>query len=307
MAHTTTTLSGPAATVAAAESERATKWLFIAPAVIYLMLLSVFPFIYSVYLSLYDAKLTAMQRKWFVGFENYERLLSDPVFLKAIQNTAVLAVVSIGLELLLGFFAAKVFLSLREMRTGQVLRSMAILPMMITPICVGLIFAYILNPTLGIANYLLSGIGVQGPAWFGDPRFALPSVILINVWQWTPFMMLLMLAGLVSIPNSLYEAAELEGAKWHHVARWVELPAIRDVILIGVILRVIDNLKLFDIVYVTTQGGPGDASELITFFAYRQQFRFFQVGYGSAAAVIILLISIVVTTVAVAYLRRMQK
>ena len=114
-------------------------------------------------------------------------------------------------------------------------------------------------------------------------------------------------AGLVSIPSSLYEAAELENAKWHHIARYIELPAIRDVILIGIILRVIDNLKLFDLVYVTTRGGPGDATELLTFFAYRQDFRFFQVGYGSAAAVIILLISIVVTTIAVAYLRKVQK
>lgn len=307
MADATHALPGPAAKATEADSERTTKWLFIAPAVIYLMLLSLFPFGYSVYLSLHDAKLTAMHRKWFVGLENYERLLSDPVFLQAIQNTAVLIVASIALELVLGFFAAKVFLGLREMRTGQVLRSMAILPMMITPICVGLIFGYIMNPTLGILNYLLGEVGIAGPAWFGDPRFALPSVILINAWQWTPFMMLLMLAGLVSIPDSLYEAAELEGAKWHHVARWVELPAIRDVILIGVILRVIDNLKLFDIVYITTRGGPGDSTELVTFFAYRQDFRFFQVGYGSAAAVIILLISIFVTTIAVSYLRRMQK
>ncbi|WP_233152846.1 carbohydrate ABC transporter permease [Motiliproteus sp. MSK22-1] len=211
-----------------------------------------------------------------------------------------------AIEIVLGFVCAKIFLSLREQRVGQVLRSMSILPMMITPICVGLIFSYILNPTLGIANYLLSNVGVEPLSWFGDPSVALLSVILINAWQWTPFMMLLMLAGLVSIPDSLYEAAELEGAKWYHVARWVELPAIKDVILIGIILRVIDNLKLFDLVYVTTRGGPGDATELVTFFAYRQDFRFFQVGYGSAAAVLILLISIIITTIAVRYLRRMQ-
>lgn len=291
----------------AVDSERATKLFFIVPAVIYLLLLSVFPFIYSVYLSLYDAKLTRLDRKWFVGLENYQNLLTDPLFLKSVQNTAVLTVSSIALELVFGFLAAKVFLSLRELRTGQVLRSMAILPMMITPICVGLMFGYILNPTLGIANYLLGQVGIEGPSWFGNPTFALPTVILINAWQWTPFMMLLMLAGLVSIPDSLYEAAELEDAKWHHIARWIELPAIRDVILIGVILRVIDNLKLFDLVYVTTRGGPGDSTELVTYFAYRQDFRFFQVGYGSAAAVIILLISIVVTTIAVTYMRRMQK
>ena len=307
MAHLSQTIDGVPPAAKPADSERATKLFFIVPAVIYLMLLSVFPFIYSVYLSLYDAKLTRLDRKWFVGLENYQNLLTDPLFLKSVQNTAVLTVSSITLELVFGFLAAKVFLSLRELRTGQVLRSMAILPMMITPICVGLMFGYILNPTLGIANYLLGQVGIEGPSWFGNPTFALPTVILINAWQWTPFMMLLMLAGLVSIPDSLYEAAELEDAKWHHVARWIELPAIRDVILIGVILRVIDNLKLFDLVYVTTRGGPGDSTELVTYFAYRQDFRFFQVGYGSAAAVIILLISIVVTTIAVTYMRRMQK
>ncbi|WP_428649663.1 carbohydrate ABC transporter permease [Roseibium sp.] len=307
MTDITTHIDRPAVQPHSIDGERMTRLLFIVPAVVYLLLLSVFPFIYSVYLSLYDVKLTQMHRKWFVGLENYQTLLTDTLFLKAVQNTVVLTTVSIGLELALGFLCAKVFLSLREMRAGQVLRSMTILPMMITPICVGLMFSYILNPTLGIANYLLGGIGIEGPSWFGDPAFALPAVIAINAWQWTPFMMLLMLAGLVSIPDSLYEAAELEGAKWHHVARWIELPAIRDVILVGVILRVIDNLKLFDLVYVTTRGGPGDATELITFFAYRQDFRFFQVGYGSAASVIILLMSIVVTTIAVTYLRRVQK
>jgi len=307
MAIATEMVDAPSAAPRPADDERNTKLLFLVPAVVYLLLLSVVPFVYSVYLSLFDARLTRLDRMFFIGFENYQNLLTDPLFLKAIQNTVVLTVSSITLEIIFGFVCAKVFLSLREMRTGQVLRSLAILPMMITPICVGLMFSYILNPTLGVANYLLSGVGIEGPSWFGDPIFALPTVIFINAWQWTPFMMLLMLAGLVSIPSSLYEAAELEGAKWHHIARWIELPAIRDVIIIGLILRVIDNLKLFDLVYVTTRGGPGDATELITYFAYRQDFRFFQVGYGSAAAVIILLMSIVVTTFAVSFLRRNQR
>jgi len=307
MANATETINVPKTAVRARDDERNIKLLFLVPAVVYLLLLSVVPFIYSVYLSLFDARLTRLDRMFFIGFENYQNLLTDPLFLKAIQNTVVLTVSSITLEIVFGFLCAKVFLSLREMRTGQVLRSLAILPMMITPICVGLMFSYILNPTLGVANYLLSEVGIQGPSWFGDPTFALPTVIFINAWQWTPFMMLLMLAGLVSIPSSLYEAAELEGAKWHHIARWIELPAIRDVIIIGLILRVIDNLKLFDLVYVTTRGGPGDATELITYFAYRQDFRFFQVGYGSAAAVIILLMSIIVTTFAVSFLRRNQR
>lgn len=287
-------------------NERHIKAAFIAPAVIYLMLMSVFPFVYSVYLSFYQAKLTRLHRKFFIGLDNYKQLFSDEVFLSSIWNTTVLTTVSIAVEVLLAFFCAKVFLSLKESRAGFFFRSMSILPMMITPLCVALIFSYIMNPTLGILNYILSGIGVEPISWFGNPDLALWSIIAINVWQWTPFMMLLMLAGLVSIPSSLYEAAALENAKWYHVARYIELPAIKDVILIGIILRVIDNLKLFDLVYITTRGGPGASTELLTFFAYRQDFSYFNVGYGSAAAVVILAISIVVTTIAVGFLRRMQ-
>ena len=287
-------------------SERLVRAAFIVPAVVYLMLMSIFPFVYSVYLSFYQAKLTRLHRKFFIGWDNYKQLFADEVFLAAIKNTFVLTTASIVLEVILAFACAKVFLSLKEQRAGYFLRSISILPMMITPLCVALIFSYIMNPTLGILNYILSGIGVEPISWFGNPNLALWSIIAINVWQWTPFMMLLMLAGLVSIPTSLYEAASLEKARWWHVARWIELPAIKDVILIGIILRVIDNLKLFDLVYITTRGGPGDSTELLTFFAYRQDFAFFNVGYGSAAAVIILIISIIVTTIAVSFLRRMQ-
>ena len=286
--------------------ERLVRAAFIAPAVVYLMFMSIFPFIYSVYLSLYQAKLTRLHKKFFVGFENYVNLFKDEVFLASLKNTFVLTTRSIVFEVILAFACAKVFLSLKEQKTGYFLRSMSILPMMITPLCVALIFSYILNPTLGILNYILSGVGVEPISWFANPNLALWSIIAINVWQWTPFMMLLMLAGLVSIPSSLYEAASLEKARWWHVARWIELPAIKDVILIGIILRVIDNLKLFDLVYITTRGGPGDNTELLTYFTYRQDFAFFNVGYGSAAAVIILVISIFVTTIAVSFLRKMQ-
>ena len=286
--------------------ERLVRAAFIAPAVVYLMFMSIFPFIYSVYLSLYQAKLTRLHKKFFVGFENYVNLFKDEVFLASLKNTFVLTTTSIVFEVILAFACAKVFLSLKEQKTGYFLRSMSILPMMITPLCVALIFSYILNPTLGILNYILSGVGVEPISWFANPNLALWSIIAINVWQWTPFMMLLMLAGLVSIPSSLYEAASLEKARWWHVARWIELPAIKDVILIGIILRVIDNLKLFDLVYITTRGGPGDNTELLTYFTYRQDFAFFNVGYGSAAAFIILVISIFVTTIAVSFLRKMQ-
>lgn len=282
------------------------RLLFLAPAGLYLVTLTIFPFIYSVYLSLHKAKLTKLHRKKFVWFENYADLFTDSLFLDAIRNVAVLTVSSITIEIVLGFFAAKVFFALRTTIVGAFMRSMSIIPMMITPICIGLIFAYIFNPTLGIANYLLGQAAIEPLGWFSDPKVALTTIILINSWQWTPFMMLLMLAGLTSIDHEQYEAAEVEGAKWYHVARWIEIPAIRGIVLVGIILRIIDNLRLFDIVYVTTRGGPGSSTEVVTFFAYKQDFQYFQVGYGSAAAVVILASSIVISTFAIRYLRRVD-
>lgn len=288
------------------DGETAEKWLFLAPAGIYLVLMTIFPFLYSVYLSLYKVKLTRLAQKKFIGLENYLDLFSDSLFLAAMKNTALVAVSSVTIEIVLGFFAAKIFFSLRNGFAGSFMRSISIVPMMVTPLCIGLIFSYIFNPTLGIANYLFGQVGVEPLGWFSDPQYALTTIILINSWQWTPFMMLLMLAGLTSIGMEQYEAAELEGARWYHVARWLEIPAIRSIVIVGVILRTIDNLRMFDIVYVTTRGGPGSSTEVMTFFAYKQDFQYFQVGYGSAAAVVILFISILVTAFAVRYLRSVE-
>lgn len=286
--------------------EKVQKFLFIAPTIVYLLLLSIFPFVYSVYLSLHDVKLTSAGRKFFVGFENYANLFKDEIFIQSIKNTTVLILGSLAIELTLGFLLARLFYSLAGLILVNFFRSMVILPMMTTPICIAMLALYVLDPTLGIVSYLLSLLGIEPITWFASSSTALLSVILINAWQWTPFMMLLMLAGLMSIPRNLYEAADIEGAKWHHLVRWIELPAIRDIIIIGVILRVIENLKLFDLVYITTRGGPGDATEILTFFAYRTNFTAFRIGYGSAAAVMILVISIIVTTIAVLYMRKLQ-
>lgn len=155
------------------------------------------------------------------------------------------------------FLVAKIFFALRDYRSGGWLRSLSIVPMMVTPICIGLIFSYVFNPVLGIANYLLTRTGLPPLGWLCDPKLALLTITLINSWQWTPFMMLLMLAGLMSIPKEQYKATEIEGAKWWHIARSIEIPAIRSVVLVGVILRLIENLRPFDIVYVATRGGPG--------------------------------------------------
>lgn len=279
----------------------------ILPTCLFLVFLTVYPFIYSLYLSLHQVKLTTLSRAVFVGLRNYTNLLTDGLFLHALRNTAVLAVCSITLEVLLGFAAAKVFLELQRWRFAVVLRSLYLLPMMATPLIVGMIAAYVFNPTIGIVNHLVTLLGGTPVSWFGEPVTAMVTMVLINVWQWSPFMMLLILAALTSIRSDLYEAARVDGAKWHHLIWHIEIPSVLNVVLLGAILRIIDVLRFFDVVYVTTRGGPGDSTMVVTLYAYLQDFQFFQVGVGSAAAVLILLISILVTTFAVRLLRIVER
>ena len=182
------------------------------PTCLFLVLLTIYPFVYSLYLSLHRVKLTTLNRAVFIGLGNYVDLLRDGLFLHALRNTAVLAAGTITLEVLIGFAAAKVFFELSRWRLVAVLRSLFLLPMMVTPLVVGMIAAYVFNPTIGIVNYLVTLLGGAPVSWFGVPTTAMLTMILINVWQWSPFMMLLILAALTSIRPDLYEAARVDGA-----------------------------------------------------------------------------------------------
>ena len=289
--------------------EKIEKLLFIVPTCLFLLAISIFPFLYSVYLSLFQAKLTKMHKKFFIGWENYQIILfEDDIFPTAIKNTFMIAFSSITIEIILGFIMAKIFFEIRHIKISNVLRTITIMPIMLTPLCVGLVFLYILNPTLGIFSYILQDLfGIEPIAYLGQPIPAKISIICINSWQWTPFMMILLLAGLMTVPNEQYEAAKIDGANWFHVMTKIEIPSILSFVLLGVVLRLIECIRLFDIIYVTTRGGPGIATEVMAYFTYRTEFRSFQIGTGSASAVIILIISLIVTTIAVTLLRRVEK
>lgn len=277
---------------------------FLTPAVVYLALLTLFPFVYNVILSTTRSNLARPGQSGFVGIGNYVQLLGDRLFQLAIGQTFLVAAGSITLELVLGFLVARLFFAVRDMPGSSVVRTVYILPMMLTPVVSGLLWSYILNPTLGIANYLLDSIGLPALSWFSSGDSALLTLIAVNSWQWGPFLMLLMLAGLMGVPREQYEAAALDGARWYHVVRSIELPAIRDVLLIGLILRLIENFRLFDVVYAATKGGPGTSTEVVSMYAFRQIFQFFNIGYGAAVSVVILFIGVLLTTFAVRLLRR---
>lgn len=284
--------------------DRHARAVFIAPAIAYLLLLSVYPFVYNVYLSATDTNLARPNTGNLVGLENYSRLATSDVFQTAMINTGLVTVGSIAIELVMGFLVARTFFVIRDRRGVTSIRTLFLVPMMVTPVVSGLLWTYILNPTLGITNYLLGELGLPAFPAFASSSTALLSVILINAWQWTPFLMLLAFAGLASIPHEQREAAAMDGAGLWATIRFIELPAVRTLLMIGVMFRVIDNFRLFDVVYATTRGGPGTSTEVISMYAYRQMFQFFNVGYGAAVGVVVLILGLILANVLFRFLRK---
>jgi multiple sugar transport system permease protein len=286
--------------------DRHAKGVFLAPAVLYLLLLSLYPFVYSAYLSTTNRNLARAGDEVFVGMGNYSVLASSSLFQTALLNTALITIGSIASEPIMGFMIARTFFVIRDRRGINSFRTLFIVPMMVTPVVSGLLWTYILNPTLGVANYLLDVVGLPIFPGFSSSSTALLSVILVNSWQWTPFMMLLAFAGLTGVSSEQREAAAIDGAGLWATIRHIELPAVSTILMIGVMFRVIDNFRLFDVVYATTRGGPGSSTEVISMFAFRQMFQFFNVGFASAVAVVILVLGLILANVLFRFLRKAE-
>lgn len=273
------------------------KLLFIAPAIIYLLGFSIFPLIYSVRISLTDLNITRQGTGIFIGLKNYIDLFSEgSLFLKTLGNTFLILVLAIAIEMILGYLIAQLFFLAKDVKGISVLRTIYIIPIMITPLIFGLTWSYILNPLLGIMNYLLTVLHLPTLSWLGSPATAIYTIIGIDVWQWTPFVVMLIFAGLTSIPQELFESAEVDGAKWYQKVLHIEIPLIERVLGIALIVRLMDLFRMFDLIYATTQGGPGGATEVISMFAYRQSFNYYNTGVGSAASIIALILTIVLST-----------
>lgn len=187
------------------------------------------------------------------------------------------------LELICGMALA--LLLFRMERMPAILRSVLISPFMVPPVVVGMMFLMILDPTIGVANWLLGLVGIAPSAWLASPQWVIPTVALIDTWQWTPFVALIVLGGLQSLPPSLFEAARIDGARAPYIFWRVTLPLLRPTLVTALILRSVDLLRFFDIIYVTTQGGPLDASNTLNVFTFHVGFELFQFGYASALAV----------------------
>jgi multiple sugar transport system permease protein len=276
--------------------------LFVLPAAVTLLAITIFPLIYELRLVFMSWELTTNAAPKFVGLQNLIGVLfHDERFWSAMRVTATLIVGGVVIQLTVGIVLALLLNRLGRWRAPLV--SLFLIPVMIAPVVAGFQFRMIYHDQFGPLNYLIELLTFGrwgGFAWIADPKVALFSILMTDVWQWTPFLMLIVLAGLQSIPQELYEAAEVDGASAWQTFWRVTAPLLLPVIVIGILIRAMDSFKLFDIIYLVTGGGPGNVTETISFYTYLQGFKFFSLGYTAAMAFIQL---IIITLIAQFFLR----
>ncbi|PJF47521.1 MAG: sugar ABC transporter permease [Chloroflexi bacterium] len=280
--------------------------LFIAPTIILLVLWNIFPLFYSLYLSFTEFSVIKpdVPPAW-IGLQNYNKLLSDPRIWQYFTLTGRYVVTTVALQAIVGFGLA---LFLRERFKGSgLITTLILIPIMMSPVVIGLFWKLIYNPAFGIFNYLIGySVPNSGPDWLGEGSRALWAIIIVDVWMWSPFVMLLCLSGLKAIPDYLYEAAAIDRASpWFQFWR-ITLPQVAPLLLIAILFRTIEAFKTFDLVMGLTGGGPGDATELIAVHLYRAAFTRFTTGESSALAYIILVIVIAVSNLYVRSLNRIR-
>ena len=267
------------------------EMVLLAPSIITLAVLSIIPLVVMISLSFMEVSFTPIEEQIFVGVENYVDMTNDGNFWDAWKATAVYVGGSLSLQLGLGILIS---VMLHRVIVGEnVFTSIVIMPMMIAPVVVGLLWQFMLDPTFGLYTYLMNQIGlfIDQPI-LGDPNSAMAAVILMDTWQWTPLIVLIILARLKSIPEHLYEAARVDGATGFTQFRYVTLPLLKPAIAIALLLRSIDLMRYFAKVFITTGGGPSNTTKIIGLYLYEQALRFFNLGYGSAAGLVLLAVTV---------------
>jgi len=260
--------------------------LFIVPALAVMFAVIIFPWLFTFFMSVHDWRMG--QAKTFVGLDNYTKLMSDERFVNSVVRTLVYTVLSTVIPVVLGVLSALVFH--RNFPFRGVLRAVFIMPMMATPVAVALVWTMMFHPQLGVLNFLLGLVGIPTSLWVFDQATVIPSLVLVETWQWTPLVMLIVLGGLASLPTEPYESALIDGATPWQMFRRITFPLVLPFIMVATIIRTIDAVKSFDTIFVITLGGPGTASETINLYLYTQAFAFYQIGYASAMVVVFMVV-----------------
>ncbi|CEP69405.1 MetI-like domain [Moorella glycerini] len=278
-----------------------TPFFMVTPAALFTLIMILFPIGYAVFLSL---------TKWtpgggvteFVGLSNFTRMLRDEVFWLALQVTIKLFIICLFFETLIGTYLG-ILLS-RDIPGQKIFQALILVPSIIASVAIGMMWIQIYDPTLGAANYLLKLVGLKPLAWLGDPKTVLPSLAIIDIWEWTPFMALIVTGGMRALPTEPFEAALIDGAtKWQTLIH-ITLPLLRPVIVVAMLLRSVDLIRFFDTIYIMTKGGPNNASTTLNVYSYLQGFNYMDMSYGSAIMLFLLLLVMAFSLVFSALRRR---
>ncbi len=277
-----------------------------APALIYVLAIAIWPLAQGVSYSLYDYSLLRPGRTAFVGLDNYRTLWANAAARNSIVTTATFTVAAVAVEFLLGLALA--LLLWRDRLFQRVCLALLLIPVTVTPIVVGLVFRALLAADYGLLGYYFSAWGLSNPRGFlGDPATALPTLVVVDAWQWTPFMALILLAGLKSLPTDILEAAEADGATPAQRFRIIVAPMLLPAIFLALVLRTMDAFRVFDIFFSTTNGGPADATNVLMIYAVKQGLEFFNVGFASAIANLMIVCIAIFSVTFIAIVRRADR
>jgi multiple sugar transport system permease protein len=280
-------------TAASSFADRHIAWLLALPAVLLILALSIYPLVYSVWVAFvnYDFEIPGHA---FVGWQNFREIVEDPIARSSLVNTAILSAASVAIEFTLGLMLALAML--KQFRGRGLIMPILIVPLFISPVIVGQFWSLLLQQPYGPTNYLLGKLLGQPVqiSWLTQTPWNFIAIITADVWQWTPFMFVILLSGLSAIPPELFEAAELDGATRWQTFTYVTLPQLAPIILLAITFRLLDAIKLFDVIYVMTGGGPGSSTYTASFYLYQIGFQQFHLSKATAGSWIFLILSAVI-------------
>ncbi len=277
----------------------------VAPAIIVLFVMNIFPLLWSFGLSFFNYRANKLKVPSFKGLYYYEKVLTDDKVWERFQTTAIIVGSSVILQLIIGFLLALMFARVFPLR--RILLMLVLTPMMLSFVSVGVFFKLYYEPTFGLVSWALNHFTSEPFVMLSTPAGAIAAIVIADAWMWSPFVMLLVLAGLVSIPKYLYEAAEVDRASWWRRFSTITFPYIKSLLLLAVLFRTIETFKLFDLVYIITEGGPGSATETIAVYVYRMAFQFFRTSQSAALAYIMLFVVIVLTNLYLYAVKRREQ
>jgi multiple sugar transport system permease protein len=273
-------------------NEKQFSYVLTLPVVVVLLGLLIFPLVFSLFIST-QSTAKGMNNMVFVGLKNFKEIFTSPIYANAAVVTTVFVACSVATSTVFGFCVA---LLLNEIRRGTgVFQTMFILPLAIAPVVTGLTFSMMFNPVFGVINYIFEMLGLPALGWATEIGTALLTIVIVDTWQWTPFMIVIIYAGLQMLPADVYEAADIDGASYVQKLKQLTLPLLKPIIVIALLFRLMDAFRSFDIIYTLTAGGPGHATETVIIKVYQESLRYYRLEIGAAIGILLLVIITVVS------------